>query len=60
VNHSINISCPYCGEPIVVEPEPSDDTIEYIEDCDVCCRPIVITVTYSEEGSKATARREDE
>ena len=60
MNESISISCPYCGEPIAIEPEPSDEPVEYTEDCGVCCRPIVITVTYSEEGSEVSARREDE
>ena len=60
MNESITISCPYCGEPLIIEPEPSDETVEYIEDCGVCCRPILITVTYSEDGSEVAARRDDE
>jgi hypothetical protein len=60
MNESISISCPYCNEPLIIEPEPLDETIEYIEDCHVCCRPVLITVTYSEEGSEVAARRENE
>lgn len=60
MNESLTISCPYCGEPLSVEPEPSDETLEYVEDCHVCCRPIVLTVQYSENGSEVTARRENE
>ncbi|MBI2082438.1 MAG: CPXCG motif-containing cysteine-rich protein [Deltaproteobacteria bacterium] len=60
MNESISVSCPYCGESIIMEPEPSDETIEYVEDCHVCCRPIIMTVTYSEEGSEVSARRENE
>lgn len=59
MNEAISVQCPYCGEVIVIEPDPSDETVEYTEDCHVCCRPIVITVTYSDEGSEVTARRED-
>ena len=35
-----HFGCPYCGEPIsmVLDEEESDDA--YIEDCEVCCRPI--------------------
>ena len=58
MNESIPIQCPYCGEAIVIEPEPSDEVMEYVEDCHVCCRPIVITVSYSEHGSEVTAKRE--
>lgn len=60
MNESITTSCPYCGESFTIEPEPSDEPIEYIEDCHVCCRPIVITIHYSEEGSEVSARRENE
>ncbi len=60
MNESISVSCPYCGEPFVVEPEPSDEAVEYVEDCGVCCRPITISVHYSEEGSEVSVQREDE
>lgn len=60
MNEEISLSCPYCGEPLIIEPEPSDELMEYVEDCSVCCRPIVITVQYSEHGSSVTARRENE
>ena len=60
MNESLSVSCPYCGESLVIEPEPSDEPVEYVEDCHVCCRPILFTVTYSEHGSQVTARREDE
>ncbi|MBI4412029.1 MAG: CPXCG motif-containing cysteine-rich protein [Deltaproteobacteria bacterium] len=60
MNEEISIACPYCGEAIIIEPEPGDETVEYIEDCHVCCRPIVITVSYAENGSTVSARRENE
>lgn len=59
MNEEITISCPYCGEDLVIEPEPADDIVSYVEDCHVCCRPIVITVNYSEDGSHVTAEREN-
>ncbi len=34
------IYCPYCGESIIVLLNPEDVGQEYIEDCQVCCRPI--------------------
>lgn len=58
MNESLTIQCPYCGETLVIEPEPSDAIVEYVEDCHVCCRPIVITITYSNNGSIVSARRE--
>ena len=39
---SQRIACPYCGEPIEVLVDPSVEDQEYIEDCSVCCRPIIL------------------
>lgn len=60
MNETIAVQCPYCGETIIIEPEPSDEQVEYVEDCHVCCRPIVVTTHYSEEGSEVVVRRENE
>ena len=35
-----SVYCPYCGESIEVLLIPEDVGAEYIEDCQVCCRPI--------------------
>ena len=35
-----SIYCPYCGESIEVLLNPEDGGADYIEDCQVCCRPI--------------------
>ncbi|MBI3540944.1 MAG: CPXCG motif-containing cysteine-rich protein [Deltaproteobacteria bacterium] len=60
MNEAISIQCPYCGESLVIEPEPSDERVEYVEDCHVCCQPIVVTVYYSDEGSQVEVKRENE
>jgi len=39
---SAGIDCPWCGEPNEVELEPGDAGQELVQDCSVCCRPIVI------------------
>ncbi|MFT5521844.1 MAG: transcription elongation factor Elf1 [Enterobacterales bacterium] len=39
-----DIHCPYCGELISVLIDCSVDEQEYIEDCQVCCRPITFKV----------------
>ena len=38
------IYCPYCGEPNQVLLDPGEAGFSYIEDCQVCCRPIVFTL----------------
>jgi len=38
--------CPYCGELIELVLDPSmGEEQNYIEDCFVCCRPMVLKVT---------------
>ena len=44
-----NIQCPYCGESITVIIDCSVETQEYIEDCQVCCRPITFKVSVDGE-----------
>ncbi len=39
------ISCPYCGERIYVLIDCSVHQQNYIEDCQVCCRPINFNVS---------------
>tara|TARA_Y100001935_G_C17311136_1_gene516370 strand:- start:5832 stop:6143 length:312 start_codon:yes stop_codon:yes gene_type:complete len=34
------IDCPYCGEKIEIQLDVSAGSQAYIEDCQVCCRPI--------------------
>lgn len=45
------IYCPYCGEPIVVLLNPEDCGDVYIEDCQVCCRPIELRPFEESDGS---------
>jgi len=44
------ISCPYCGETITLLVDGSVAEQQYIEDCEVCCRPIHIRVNIREDG----------
>jgi hypothetical protein len=36
------ITCPYCWESIEIALDLSIDSQQQVEDCSVCCRPIVI------------------
>jgi hypothetical protein len=36
--------CPYCGEPVQLIVDTSAGVQQYIEDCQVCCRPMVVDV----------------
>lgn len=57
---SARIDCPYCGEAIEILIDDSAGGQRYIEDCHVCCRPIVVTLS-SENGEwRVQAAGEDE
>ena len=44
------VQCPYCGEVIDVLIDCSVPCQKYIEDCQVCCRPINFEVTVFQDG----------
>jgi len=41
-------SCPYCWETISMLIDVSVEEQQYIEDCEVCCNPIQLTVSVFE------------
>jgi len=46
------VHCPYCGEAVELLLDPAGgDLQEYVEDCEVCCRPWRVEVTYDETGA---------
>ncbi|ANJ67147.1 hypothetical protein A9404_06890 [Halothiobacillus diazotrophicus] len=42
----IHVQCPYCWETIPLYLDASAGTQEYTEDCSVCCRPIIVHVSF--------------
>lgn len=59
--HSVFIQCPYCWEQIEIIVDGSVCHQEYVEDCSVCCRPIVIdAMTSLGEVVSVEARSEDD
>ncbi|MFK5986211.1 MAG: CPXCG motif-containing cysteine-rich protein [Pseudomonadota bacterium] len=44
------IQCPYCGEKIDIFIDCSVEQQNYIEDCQVCCRPINFNVSIDHYG----------
>jgi hypothetical protein len=54
------ISCPYCGEQIQVVIDMSVENQEYIEDCSVCCRPILMVASVTDGAVEVIARHEND
>lgn len=48
-----HFTCPYCWQTISMLLDLSVDEAAYTEDCEVCCRPIV--VHYAVEGGELAA-----
>ena len=56
---SYRFECPYCGVRIDVLIDPSDDQQSYIEDCQVCCRPIEFAIATDPDGDIAVGVASD-
>ncbi len=45
------VDCPSCGEPNDIALDPGGGSNqEYVEDCYVCCRPMLLYVRYDGRG----------
>ena len=53
------IGCPYCGEHIDILVDGSLPEQEYVEDCQVCSRPILLSVMIDVDGDVAVVARSE-
>ena len=56
----IDIQCPYCWETIGILVDCSIEQQSYIEDCQVCCRPIVMEVELDDDDYPRVTAISDE
>jgi hypothetical protein len=56
---SIRITCPYCGERFEAIVDASGGDSEYVEDCPVCCRPIILHLTTDGDDVALDPSRDD-
>lgn len=53
-NEMTQIMCPYCAQAFEIEIDHTGgQTQEWVTDCEVCCRPIIIRVHQGEEGPES-------
>ena len=58
---SARVQCPHCWEYFELLVDASVDSQEYVEDCEVCCRPIDFIVEIDElDRVSVQARLQDE
>jgi hypothetical protein len=57
----VAIQCPWCGERLDVRVDVTAGERNYIDDCEVCCRPMELGVELEESGAlrAVSVRRAD-
>ena len=46
------VGCPYCGEVVTISVDPAGGIVQtYVEDCQVCCQPWQVHVSYDDHGA---------
>ena len=50
MNDSLAIECPHCGESFSLAFDVAEGSANFVIDCEVCCRPMTITVRVSDDG----------
>ena len=53
-------TCPYCGAEISMLLDTSLRRQQYVEDCEVCCRPMLVTIDATAEDPVVNVTRENE
>ena len=54
------ITCPYCWETVELSLDLSAGSQDYIEDCPVCCRPMLVRLRVDAGGYEVAVQAEDE
>lgn len=59
---SVLVQCPYCWETLDLSVDPSVEDQEYVEDCQVCCQPLLFTVAvpFGSDEPQVEVRPENE
>jgi hypothetical protein len=54
------VHCPYCGEALDVLIDHQEAGQQYIEDCQVCCKPIVFKLSLNEMGDVSVSVHDED
>ncbi len=46
----VTVQCPYCFETVELDLDPETEG-RMVQDCEVCCNPWSLTVTFDEDGN---------
>jgi hypothetical protein len=53
------IQCPWCGELQTILVDTSPEHQEYVEDCQVCCQPVLLRIRSVGDGLRSEVEREN-
>lgn len=53
----VGVQCPYCWERFILLVDASVESQEYVEDCEICCRPIDFSIEVDESGEARVEAR---
>lgn len=52
MENEVEFNCPYCGELNYITVFKSDGKSQkFINDCEVCCRPIEVVINFDTDGN---------
>ena len=46
----VEFACPYCAEPVTARVDLTAGAQSYVEDCQVCCQPIALSIQVTDAG----------
>lgn len=52
----VAIACPWCGERLDLRIDVSAGSLIFIEDCQVCCRPMELAIECADTGALSAVR----
>lgn len=50
MNDALSIECPHCGETFSLAFDVSEGSAAFTIDCEVCCRPMTVSVRTDADG----------
>jgi len=59
VNEALSIECPHCGETFSLALDVSEGSAEFTVDCEICCRPMTVSVRVNEGELEGFEVREE-
>ncbi|MDI1247271.1 MAG: CPXCG motif-containing cysteine-rich protein [Lacunisphaera sp.] len=55
MNEALRLECPHCGETFLLAFDTSEGSAEFTVDCEVCCRPMQLSVRVDDDGQIESA-----